>query len=117
MSNVTKLIIAVVGFIVIGFVIVGTSEKSDEEKKNDAFVSGYGAMSSMASKKCPQAIKKHTGSPVYFPSNTDTDKQTYITLTWEGGKNDKFKTAVCRFERARGGIAELVIDGESVISR
>ena len=117
MSNVTKLIISVVGFLLIGFFIVGTSEKSEEEKKNDAFVSGYGAMSSMASKKCPQAIKKHTGSPVFFPSKTDSDKQTYIVLTWEGGKNDKFKTAVCRFERSRGGIAELIIDGKAVIDR
>lgn len=117
MSNTAKLIIAFLGFIVIGFVIVGTSEKSEEEKKNDAFVSGYGTMSSMASKKCPQAIKKHTGKSVFFPTKTESDKQTYITLTWEGGKDDNFKTAVCRFERARGGIAELVIDGETVISK
>jgi len=74
-------------------------------------------MSKMASSKCPKAIKKHTGKPVFFPSNTESDKETYITLTWEGGKNDNFKTAVCRFERAKGGIAELRIDGEVVQSK
>ena len=72
MSDTAKLIIAVLGVFAAGFFIVGTSEKSEEEKKSDAFVAAYSSMTKMANDKCPKAIKKETGSAVYFPSNTDT---------------------------------------------
>ncbi len=117
MSDTAKLIIAVLGVFAVGFFIVGTSEKSEEEKKSDAFVAGYSSMSKMANDKCPKAVKKHTGSPVFFPSDTESDKQSYITMTWIGGPDDNFKKAVCKFVRARGGIGELTIDDKVVISK
>ena len=117
MTDVSKGIAAVVAVFIVGFLIVGTSEKSEEEKKNDAMVSGYASMSQMASKKCPAAIKKHMGSPVFFPSETESDKQSYMTLTWKGGKDDKYKLITCTFTRSVGGISELVIDGKTVQSK
>ena len=117
MSDVSKGIFAVVGVFIIGFLIVGTSGKSEEEKKNEALVSGDAAMSKMASKKCPAAIKKHVGQSVFFPSETESDKQSYMTLTWKGGKNDNYKLITCTFTRSVGGISELVIDGKTVKSK
>lgn len=117
MTDTAKLIIAVLGVFAVGFFIVGTSEKSEEEKKSDAFVAAYSSMTKMANKKCPAAIKKHTGTAVFFPSSTDSDKESYITMTWEGGPKDNFKKAVCKFVRARGGIGELVIDDKVIIDK
>jgi len=116
MTKTTQLIASIVGFILVGYIVVGTSEKSDEEKKNDALISGYAAMSTMASKKCPKAIKEHTKQNAYFPTSTDSDKTTYMVLKWEN-QTGKFKNAICRFERAQGGIVKLEIDGEVVIER
>jgi hypothetical protein len=117
MSDTAKIIMAVLGVFAAGFYIVGTSESTDAEKKSEAFVTGYGSMSKMASSKCPKAVKEHTGTSVYFPSNVESDKQSYITMTWEGDSKANFKTAVCKFVRARGGIETLTIDGKDVISK
>ena len=116
MTKTTQLIASIVGFILVGYLVVGTSEKSDEEKKNDALISGYAAMSSMASKKCPKAIKEHTQQNAYFPTSTDTDRTTYMILKWEN-QTGKFKNATCYFERAQGGISKLEIDGKIIIER
>lgn len=117
MSDVSKGIAAIVGVFIIGFLIVGTSEKSEEEKQSDSMVAGYASMAQMATKKCPAAIKAKLGVPVYFPSETDSDKQSYITMTWKGEEKDKYKLITCTFTRSIGGISELVIDGETIISK
>lgn len=117
MSKTQQLIVAVLGVFAVGFFIVGTSERTEEQKTNDSMVSGYAAMSKMANNKCKAAVKKHTGNPVFFPSDTQSDKQSYMTLIWTGDPGDSFKTASCTFTRAKGAITELVIDGKTVISR
>jgi hypothetical protein len=61
---------------------------------------------------------EHTGEQVYFPSGTDTDKETYITMKWVGEDAKKgFKTATCTLHSALGGISELVIDGKEIIKK
>jgi hypothetical protein len=116
MSTTTLTIIAVAGFFAAGFILVGTSEKSDEEKQVESMVNQFGAMTSMASKKCPGAIKQHTGVDAYFPTSTESDKQSYITMVWKDHK-EGFKDATCTFKLAIGGISELVIDGKTIISK
>lgn len=116
MSELTKTIFAVVGFFIIGFIIVGTSGKSDKELQDIAVIRAYSQMSSMASLKCPAVIKKHTGETVYEISDSETDKQTYVKLTWVSDKG-KFKKAECTLSQKIGGVAKLVIDGETVISK
>lgn len=117
MSDVSKGIAAIVGVFIIGFIIVGTSGKSEKEKQSDSMVAGYAAMSQMATRKCPAAIKAELGVPVYFPSDTESDQQTYIKMTWKGGEKDKYKLITCNFNRSIGGISELVIDGKTIISK
>ena len=117
MSKTQQLMAALAAAMLVGFLLVGTSEKTEEEKANEAMVSGYAQMSRMTTMKCPKAIKKHTGSQVYTEESTDTDKVSYITRTWKGGKGDNFKIAKCTFTLATGGITELDIDGKKVISK
>ena len=118
MSEVQKIIAAVIGCFVAGFILVGTSkEKSVEDIKSEAMVRAVSGMSRMASKKCPVAIKKETGTQVYFASETDTDKETYVTMKWVGDEKDNFKMATCTLHVSLGGISKLVIDDKVIIDK
>lgn len=118
MGNTQKLIAAVVGAIVAGFILVGTSkDQSNEEKEAAAMVRNVAAMQGMANQKCPKLIKEKTGSQVYFPSKTDTDKATYVTMEWTGEPSDNFKTASCTLHVTLGGVSKLVIDDKVIIDK
>ncbi len=118
MSKTQQMMLAIGGVFLMGFLLVGSNKSSTpEQREAQAMIRAVSAMQEMASKKCPAAIKKHTGSQVYFTSNTDTDKETYVKLEWVGEKGDNFKTASCTLHMAVGGISELVIDGKKVIDK
>jgi hypothetical protein len=120
MSETTKLMIAVIGAIVIGFVMVGLNkQQTDEQKESAAMVRNVFNLQTMANEQCPQAIKEHTGEQVYFPSSTDSDKETYITMKWEGenAKKGGFKKATCTIHSLKGGISELIIDDKVLVKR
>ena len=121
MNNIQKLMAAVVGVFVIGFLMVGGSkEETSEQKEAAAMIRSVAAMQTMANKKCPVAIKNKTGDQVYFPTSTDTDKQTYVSLTWENSKADEdysFEKAECILHLTVGGISKLVIDGKTLIEK
>ncbi len=118
MSNVQQLMIAVIGVFVIGFIMVGANKsKTTEEMQAESMIRNVAAMQEMAGQKCPKAIQNKTGDQVYFPSETDTDKATYITLKWVGEKEDHFKTASCTLSVSLGGISKLVIDDEVLIDK
>ena len=112
--------IAVVGVIVVGFVMVGLNkQQSNEEKESAAMVRNVFNLQTMANEQCPNAIKEHTGEQVYFPSSTESDKESYITMRWVGENNKKggFKTASCTIRSVIGGISELIIDDKAIIDR
>jgi hypothetical protein len=121
MNNIQKLLIAIVGVFVVGFLMVGSNkDDTNEFKANAAMVRAVAAMQSMANNKCPRAIKEATGDVVYFATDTDTDKETYVSLTWEASKTaDKysFKKAECTLHLTVGGISKLVIDGKTIIKK
>ncbi|WP_031432704.1 hypothetical protein [Methylomarinum vadi] len=118
MGNTQKLIAAVVGAIVIGFVMVGGSKQQTTEQKEAAsMIRAVSSMQSMANQKCPQLIKEKTGSQVYFPSKTDTDKATYVTMEWVGEPGDNFKKASCTLHISLGGVSKLVIDDKVLIDK
>lgn len=120
MSNTTKLIIAVVGVFVIGFAMVGSNKtQTIEEIEAGSMIRNYVAIQTMATDKCPKAIKKETGEQVFFPKETKSDKETYVTLIWEGenAKTGGFKKASCTLLASLGGISELVIDGKVIIKK
>ena len=117
MSETQKIIFAVVGVILTGFLMVGLNkQQSDEQKETASMIRSYVAMQTMANQKCPYAIKEETGEQVFFPSDTKSDKETYITLNYKG-ETGKFKTASCTLHMARGGITELIIDDKVIISK
>ena len=121
MSETTKLIMAVFGVFIIGFIMVGLSKEkpSVEQMEAASTIRNYVAMQTMANKKCPQAIKDKTGEQVFFPSETKSDKETYITLIWEGEntKTGGFKNASCTLHASLGGISELIIDDKVIIKK
>ncbi len=117
-SEVQKLMMAVIGVFVVGFLLVGSSkEQSNEQKEAASQIRTLVAMQEMANQKCPKLIQSHTGSQVFFPSKTDTDKETYVTLEWTGEAGDNFKTASCTLHQQLGGISKLVIDGKVLIDK
>jgi len=117
-SETQKLIAAVVGVFVVGFLMVGASkEQTNEQKEAASQIRTLVAMQEMANKKCPKLIQQHTGSQVFFPSKTDTDKETYVTLEWTGEAGDNFKTASCTLHQQLGGVSKLVIDDKVLIDK
>lgn len=116
-----KIVIAVIGVFVAGFIMVGVSkdEPSNAQKEAAATIRNFVAIQTMASEKCPVAIKKETGEQVFFPSETKSDKETYITLIWvgENTKTGGFKKASCTLHAALGGISELIIDDKVIIKK
>ncbi len=118
MTEVQKLMIAVVSVFVVGFIMVGASkQESNEQKEAASQIRTLVAMQEMANQKCPKLILNKTGSQVYFPSKTDTDKTSYVTLEWIGDKDSNFKTASCTLHLSIGGVSKLVIDDQVLIDK
>jgi hypothetical protein len=121
MSENTKLIYAVVGVFVAGFILVGISKQqpSQEQREGVAMIKNYNNLQTMANQKCPDAIKEATKEQVYFPSATESDRETYLTLKWAGEnvKTGGFKTASCTINSKLGGISELKVDDKVIISK
>jgi len=121
MNQTQQLMAAVAGVFIVGFLLVGSNkEETNEFKADAAMVRAVAAMQTMANQKCPSAIKSETGDVVYFATDTDTDKETYVSLTWDASKtSDKysFKKAKCTLHLTVGGISELVIDGNTIIKK
>ncbi len=118
MSEVQKIMIAIVGVFVAGFLLVGASkEQTNEEKESAAQIRALVAMQEMATQKCPKLIENKTGTQVFFPSKTDTDKSTYVTMEWIGEADANFKTASCTLHLSLGGVSKLVIDDKVLIDK
>ncbi|MDF1581868.1 MAG: hypothetical protein RQ733_00740 [Methyloprofundus sp.] len=121
MNNTQKLMAAVAAVFIIGFLMVGSNkDESNQSKEAAAMIRAVAAMQTMATSKCPTAIKAATGDQVYFSTSTDTDKQTYVSMTWDAAKTDdkySFKKAVCTLHLTLGGISKLVIDDKTIIDK
>lgn len=120
MSETMKIILAVAGVFAAGFIMVGTNKhQSVEQIEAASMIRNYVAIQTMANEKCPVAIKKETGEQVFFPSETQSDKESYITLKWvgENSKTGGFKTASCTLRASLGGISELTIDDKVIIKK
>jgi hypothetical protein len=118
MTEVQKIMLGVALAIGVGFFLVGNSKtQSPEQQEAAAMIRTYTAMQDMANKKCRLAVKQNTGTQVFFPTNTDSDRDTYLTMEWIGEKDDNFKKAVCTLRLAQGGISKLVIDDKVIIDK
>ena len=121
MPESTKIGLAILAVFAAGFIMVGLSkeEPSNAQKEAAASIRNYVAIQTMANEKCPVVIKKETGEQVFFPTETKSDKDTYITLIWLGENAQKggFKKASCTLQASLGGISELIIDDKIVIHK
>lgn len=121
MSEVQKIMIAVASVFIMGFVLVGLSkeDQTPEQMEAAAKIRGMVAMQMMANEKCPQKIKEATGEQVFTTSETESDKETYLTLKWvgENANNGGFKHASCTLHASLGGISELIIDDKVIIKK
>ncbi len=115
MSNVQKLIAAVVGVIVVGFLLVGTSGQDAEDKMNEAFLRNAAMLYKIANTQCPKALKKHIGANVIAPTESESDKKTFVKLTWVNKSGDPFKKASCLIVENQNSIKELIVDGKTVL--
>ena len=119
-SSTMKIVIAIAGVFVVGFAMVGESkQKSVAEMEVESMIRNYANIQGMANQKCPEAVQAATGEQVFFPSRTESDKDTYITLFWEGENvgNGGFKKASCTLKATLGGISELIVDDNVIISK
>ncbi len=121
MSEVQKIMMAVASVFIMGFVLVGLSKEDQtaEQMEAAAKIRAVVALQMMANEKCPPKIKEATGEQVYTTSETETDKETYLTLKWVGENADKggFKKASCTLHTSLGGISELIIDDKVIIKK
>ncbi len=121
MSETMKIMLAVFGVFIAGIILVGLSkeEPSVAQKEAASSIRNYVNMQTMANEKCPAEIKKVTNEQVYFPSETKSDKESYITIIWlgENVKTGGFKKASCTLHAALGGISELIIDDKIIIKK
>lgn len=118
LSEVQKLMIAVVGVFAAGFIMVGANkEQSKEQKESAAQIRALVAMQEMATQKCPKLIEGKTGTQVFFPTRTDTDKNTYVLMEWENVEGANFKKATCTLTLALGGVSKLIIDDKVLIDK
>ncbi|MDT8406193.1 MAG: hypothetical protein RQ715_02975 [Methylococcales bacterium] len=116
MSETGKLFYAVIGVFVVGGILVWSSKQdAKQESEQASMIRAYAAMQGMASKKCPAAITKATGETVYAAAKTDSDKQSYVTLHYQG--EQKFTQASCTLRNDIGGISELIIDGKTLLKK
>ncbi|MFZ2725145.1 MAG: hypothetical protein WAX77_02720 [Methylococcaceae bacterium] len=120
MNETMKIMLAVAAVFAAGFIMVGTSkQQSTQEIEAASMIRNYVAIQTMANDKCPVAVKHATNEQVYFPTETKSDKETYVTLIWEGENANKggFKKATCTVHASLGGISELIIDDKEVIKK
>lgn len=120
-SEVQKIIMAVAAVFIMGFVLVSASKEDQtiEQMESAAKIRAVVAMQMMANEKCPEKIKEITGEQVYLTSETESDKETYLTLKWVGENAEKggFKNASCTLNSSLGGISELIIDDKVIIKK
>lgn len=118
MSQTQIMIAAVVGVFVAGFLLVGgNKQQTTEQKEAASMIRNVASMQGMANQKCPALIKEKTGSQVFFPAKTDTDKSTYVSMDYVGEPTDNFKTASCTLHVALGGVSKLIIDDKVLIDK
>jgi hypothetical protein len=108
---------AAIGFIIlmaVGFLIVGNTRETQQEKVQGAFLQTSNMLSTLALKKCSEAVEKEIGGHPYTPSETSSDNMTYVTLIWTNVGNAK--RAECRYIMDQG-ITKLVVDDRTLIEK
>lgn len=112
MSEATKLIYGFVGVMIVGFGIVYFSKETEQDKAGQALLMSGNMLNAYARESCTQAGEAKAGTRLYMPSETQSDGNSYVSLTWNYTNNGDH-VLTCRYEREKG-IAEMTLDGVPV---
>jgi hypothetical protein len=115
MSPVTQAIAGLVVVIIIGFIIVGMSEQSPEEQMAQAFLRSGSMLNQYAHEKCREAVEKEVKTNIFSPTDSSSDQETFVSLTWTGVQG-KFDKATCKYVKTKG-IVSLVVNGKTIIAK
>ena len=112
MSELTKLIYGFVGVMIVGFGIVYFSKETEQDKAGQALLMSGNMLNAYARESCTQAGEAKAGTRLYMPSETQSDGNSYVSLTWNYTNNGDH-VLTCRYERDKG-ITEMTLDGAPV---
>lgn len=115
MSPVTQLIAGITVVFIIGFIIIGTSGQSPEEQMTQAFLRSGSMLNKHAHEKCKEAVENEVKTSIFSPSDSSSDQETFVNLTWTGAQG-KFDKAECNYVKNKG-IVSLVVDGKTIVSK
>ena len=115
MSPVTQAIAGFVVVFIIGFIIIGMSGQSQEEQVAQAFIRSGNMLNRQAQEKCKEAIEKEVKTNIYSPTDSSSDRESFVSLTWTGAQG-KFDKAECKYVKTKG-IVSLVVDGKTIIAK
>jgi hypothetical protein len=109
-----KLFWMFVGVMAVGFLIVAMSRETAEDKIQNAFMQTYSQLSKIATDKCSEAVFEAAKARPYTPSDTSSDHQTWVNLTWKNVGS--IKQAECRYVIEKG-VTFLKLDDKTLISQ
>ncbi|WP_333688333.1 hypothetical protein [Methylococcus capsulatus] len=112
MSELTKLIYAFVGIMIVGFGIVYFSKETEQDKVGQALLMSGNMLNTYARESCTQAGEAKAGTHLYMPSESQSDGNSYVSLTWNYTNNGDH-VLTCRYERDKG-ITEMTLDGAPI---
>lgn len=107
-----KLFWMFIGFIAIGVFIISMSKETPEDKMQSAFLQTYSQLSQIGRNKCSEAVLEATKVRPYTPSDTTSDHQTWVNLTWKNV--GPVKQVECHYVMEKG-ITLLKLDDRTLI--
>ena len=107
-----KLFWMFIAFIAVGAIIIAMSKETPEDKMQSAFMQTYSQLSQIAKNKCSEAVYEATQVRPYTPSDTSSDHQTWVNMTWKNVGT--VKQAECHYAMEKG-ITLLKLDDRTLI--
>lgn len=109
-----KLFWMFIGVMAVGFLIVAMSHETPQDKMQSAFLQTYSQLNKIATERCSDAVREAAKAQPYTPSDTSSDHQTWVNLTWKNV--GPVKQAECRYVVEKG-VTFLKIDDKTLISQ
>jgi hypothetical protein len=109
-----KLFWMFLGIMAVGFLIVATTRETPQDKMQTAFLQSSNLLSKMALEKCSEAVHEAAKTRPYTPSDSSSDHQNWVHLTWKNV--GQVKQAECKYIMNQG-ITFLKLDDRTLISQ
>ncbi|HWP00613.1 MAG TPA: hypothetical protein VNL74_08320 [Methylococcus sp.] len=112
MSEYGKFFYGFIGVMVVGFLIVYFSRETEQDKVGYALLTTGNMLNTYARDACGKAGEEKAGTRLYNPSDSQSDGNSYVHLTWKYTHNGEH-TLTCRYEKDKG-ITEMTLDGAPI---